>query len=45
MEDESAIKVLDSAKMMSNEITKKQQVKRKTARNVWILTFPFVSGL
>lgn len=30
LEDESAIKVLDSAKMMSNEITKKQQVAEKT---------------
>lgn len=39
LEDESAIKVLDSAKIMSNEITKKQQVKMRTHRNVWILTF------
>uniref|UniRef100_A0A8C6IAI9 Dynein axonemal heavy chain 12 n=1 Tax=Mus spicilegus TaxID=10103 RepID=A0A8C6IAI9_MUSSI len=30
LEDESAIKVLDSAKIMSNEITKKQQVAEKT---------------
>uniref|UniRef100_A0A8C9UVX8 Uncharacterized protein n=1 Tax=Spermophilus dauricus TaxID=99837 RepID=A0A8C9UVX8_SPEDA len=30
LEDESAIKVLDSAKMMSNEITKKQQIAEKT---------------
>nr|XP_044991758.1 dynein axonemal heavy chain 12 [Jaculus jaculus] len=30
LEDESAIKVLDSAKLMSNEITKKQQVAEKT---------------
>lgn len=45
LEDESAIKVLDSAKIMSNEITKKQQVKRTTPRNVWIRTFPFVSSL
>jgi dynein heavy chain len=44
LEDESAIKVLDSAKIMSNEITKKQQVKIKTPRNVWILVSGFVSG-
>uniref|UniRef100_A0A8C9TUG0 Dynein axonemal heavy chain 12 n=1 Tax=Scleropages formosus TaxID=113540 RepID=A0A8C9TUG0_SCLFO len=30
LEDESAIKILDSAKIMSNEITKKQQVAEKT---------------
>uniref|UniRef100_A0A8W4F9P9 Dynein axonemal heavy chain 12 n=1 Tax=Sus scrofa TaxID=9823 RepID=A0A8W4F9P9_PIG len=30
LEDESAIKVLDSAKLMSNEITKKQQIAEKT---------------
>nr|XP_021527285.1 dynein heavy chain 12, axonemal [Aotus nancymaae] len=30
LEDESAIKVLDSARMMSNEITKKQQIAEKT---------------
>ncbi|XP_055985527.1 dynein axonemal heavy chain 12 [Sorex fumeus] len=30
LEDESAIKVLDSAKIMSNEITKKQQIAEKT---------------
>lgn len=30
LEDESAIKILDSAKMMSNEITKKQQVKKES---------------
>nr|XP_027777371.1 dynein heavy chain 12, axonemal [Marmota flaviventris] len=30
LEDENAIKVLDSAKMMSNEITKKQQIAEKT---------------
>ncbi|KAG8523853.1 Dynein heavy chain 7, axonemal [Galemys pyrenaicus] len=30
LEDESAIKVLDSAKNMSNEITKKQQIAEKT---------------
>lgn len=44
LEDESAIKVLDSAKIMSNEIMKKQQVKIKTPRNVWILVSGFVSG-
>uniref|UniRef100_A0A5F8HDR2 Dynein axonemal heavy chain 12 n=1 Tax=Monodelphis domestica TaxID=13616 RepID=A0A5F8HDR2_MONDO len=30
LEDESAIKVLDSAKLMSNEISKKQQIAEKT---------------
>ncbi|KAJ8333348.1 hypothetical protein SKAU_G00422440 [Synaphobranchus kaupii] len=30
LEDESAIQVLDSAKIMSNEITKKQQIAEKT---------------
>ncbi|KAI4553815.1 hypothetical protein MJT46_015995 [Ovis ammon polii x Ovis aries] len=30
LEDESAIKILDSAKLMSNEITKKQQIAEKT---------------
>ncbi|XP_069795725.1 dynein axonemal heavy chain 12 isoform X2 [Narcine bancroftii] len=30
LEDESAIKILDSAKIMSNEITKKQQVAERT---------------
>ncbi|MFT7804825.1 dynein heavy chain 12, axonemal [Arapaima gigas] len=30
LEDESAIKILDSAKIMSNEISKKQQVAEKT---------------
>ncbi|KAM4720749.1 dynein axonemal heavy chain 12 [Rhinophrynus dorsalis] len=30
LEDESAIQILDSAKIMSNEITKKQQVAEKT---------------
>ncbi|XP_028906396.1 dynein heavy chain 12, axonemal isoform X2 [Ornithorhynchus anatinus] len=30
LEDESAIKILDAAKLMSNEITKKQQVAEKT---------------
>ncbi|XP_054991966.1 LOW QUALITY PROTEIN: dynein axonemal heavy chain 12 [Sorex araneus] len=30
LEDESAIKILDSAKIMSNEITKKQQIAEKT---------------
>ncbi|XP_069874841.1 dynein axonemal heavy chain 12 isoform X3 [Dipodomys merriami] len=30
LEDESAIKVLDSAKIMSNEISKKQQIAEKT---------------
>ncbi|XP_051515044.1 dynein axonemal heavy chain 12-like [Myxocyprinus asiaticus] len=30
LEDESAIKILDAAKIMSNEITKKQQIAEKT---------------
>ncbi|XP_037539995.1 dynein heavy chain 12, axonemal [Nematolebias whitei] len=30
LEDESAIQILDSAKLMSNEITKKQQIAEKT---------------
>lgn len=32
LEDESAIKILDSAKIMSNEITKKQEVRRRSRR-------------
>lgn len=32
LEDESAIKILDSAKIMSNEITKKQEVRIRSTR-------------
>ncbi|NXM04479.1 DYH7 protein, partial [Tyrannus savana] len=34
LEDETAIQVLDSAKVMSNEITKKQQVAEKTEQKI-----------
>lgn len=44
LEDESVIKVLDFVKIMFNEIMKKQQVKIKIFRNVWILVFGFVFG-
>lgn len=32
LEDESAIKILDSAKIMSNEITKKQEVRIRSTQ-------------
>ncbi|KAG7518207.1 dynein heavy chain 12, axonemal [Solea senegalensis] len=34
LEDESAIQILDSAKIMSNEITKKQQIAEKTEKEI-----------
>lgn len=38
LEDERAIQVLDAAKIMSNEITKKQQVISRASLNVILLT-------